>query len=99
MQRPDVLAILYDLIERFNEVQAPERPLPCAADTQLYGHGGHLDSLALVSFLLDVEEAVAERTGRQLVLADERAMAQHRNPFRDVGSLADYILLRLEEAA
>jgi hypothetical protein len=99
MQRADVLPIIYTVIERLNELQAPENPVPCSVETPLYGPKGYLDSLALVSFLLDVEEGVNAEAGSQLVLADERAMAQHRNPFRDVGSLADYILLRLQETA
>jgi hypothetical protein len=33
-----------------------------------------------------------------LVLADERAMSQRHNPFRDVRSLADYVMERLNES-
>jgi hypothetical protein len=97
MLRADILPVIYNVIERLNELQAPEQHLPCAEHTPLYGPKGHLDSLALVAFLLDVEEGVNSQAGTQLVLADERAMSQHRNPFRDVGSLADYISVRLQE--
>ncbi|MCI0683311.1 MAG: hypothetical protein L0Y71_14505 [Gemmataceae bacterium] len=97
MPRADIVPIIYAVIERLNELREPDNPVPCTVDTPLYGPKGHLDSLGLVSFLLDVEEGVNALAGTQLVLADERAMSQHRNPFRDVGALADYISFRLQE--
>jgi acyl carrier protein len=96
MDREAVLREIYDAIRRVNELREPGDRLACAEDTVLYGPGGALDSLGLVSLLLDVEEAVNARSGQSLVLADEHAMAQRRNPFRDVGSLADYVTARLD---
>lgn len=57
----------------------------------LFGEHGALDSLALVSLIVDVEESLTDRTGSPVSLADERAMARFRNPFRTVGSFADYV--------
>ena len=37
--------------------------IACEEETVLYGQAGRLDSLNLVSLILDVEEAVNERTG------------------------------------
>jgi acyl carrier protein len=71
----------------------------CAEATVLYGREGGLDSLGLVSLILDVEEAVNAQTGRGLVLADEKALAQRRSPFRTVESLADYVMARLDQDA
>ena len=68
-------------------------------DTVLYGAGGRLDSLGLVSLILEVEAAVNAETGQKLVLADAHAMSQKRSPFRNVGSLADYVIARLEVRA
>jgi len=97
MERANILEVIYQTIERVNVLREPEAQLVCAEETPLYGTEGSLDSLGLVSLILDVEEAINLQTGRQLVLADERAMAQKRSPFRHVRSLADYILTRLEE--
>jgi acyl carrier protein len=96
MYRTQVIQSIYDAIRRMNDFRPPAEQLACAEATTLYGREGPLDSLGLVSFILDVEEAVNAQTGRNLVLADERAMAQHRNPFRTVRSLADYVVARLE---
>jgi hypothetical protein len=97
MKRDDILQALYAAIRRANELREPAEHLLCAEETVLYGAGGGLDSLGLVSFILDVEQGIEARTGLQIVLADEHAMSQRRNPFRDVRSFADYVLARLEK--
>ncbi|MDD2780477.1 acyl carrier protein [Sulfuricurvum sp.] len=60
-------------------------------ETKLFGNGGALDSLALVSLIADVEEKIYDTFERAIVLADERAMSQRTSPFRDVGSLCNYV--------
>jgi acyl carrier protein len=89
--------LIYEAIRRTNESRPPYDPLSGSEETVFYGPGGALDSLALVSLILDVEEAVNARWGTSIVLTDERAVAQRRNPFRDVASLADHVMSRLEE--
>src|SRR3954447_15348542 len=98
MNRDDVVHLIYDAIGRVNELRSPDQRLSCSEETILYGAGGGLDSLNLVSLIMDVEEAANTRTGANVVLADERAMGQRRNPFRDVRSLADYVVDRFREA-
>jgi hypothetical protein len=58
----------------------------------IFGPGGVLDSLALVSFLADLEYRMAEEFGREVVLASEQAMSRSRSPFRDASALTDYIV-------
>jgi acyl carrier protein len=94
--RAEVIQEIYRAIQLSNEFRQPTDRVVCAEETILYGAGA-LDSLGLVSLILDVEEAINARFGTQLVLADEHAMSQRRNPFRDVRSLADYVMARLWE--
>ena len=65
-------------------------------ETRLIGEKSALDSIGLVSLIVDVEERIADRYGRSIVLADERAMSMRQSPFRRVESLADYIVEKLE---
>lgn len=65
-------------------------------DTRLVGEKSALDSIGLVTLIVDLEEKIAEKYGRELVLADERAMSLRQSPFRRVESLADYIVEKLE---
>ncbi|PAF47047.1 hypothetical protein BKH46_04825 [Helicobacter sp. 12S02634-8] len=60
--------------------------------TKIYGGGGELDSLALVSLIADLEESLQSELGVNVTLADTRAMSQRNSPFRDVESLSAYIL-------
>jgi acyl carrier protein len=97
MVRDTVLQEIYTAIYRANEIRKPEERLLCAEETQLYGTGSGLDSLGLVSLILDVEDGVNARFGTELVVADAHAMSLSFNPFKDVRSLTDYVVTRLAE--
>jgi acyl carrier protein len=66
-------------------------------DTVLFGQDGLLDSLGLVSAILEIEERVRAAFGVSIVVADDRAMSQTRSPFRSVRALADYVTMLLQE--
>lgn len=63
----------------------------------MFGRDSPLDSTALVSLLVDVEQQVNEACNTRIVIADDRAMSQKHSPFRTIGSLAEYIDLLLSE--
>lgn len=65
--------------------------------TKLYGANGGLDSLALVSFITDLEEKISDEFDKEIVLADEKAMSAKTSPFRNVESLTLYINSLLEK--
>ena len=73
------------------------KPVPAALDagTALFGTNGILDSMGLVTLIVEVEQALADRFNITMTLADDRAMSQRSSPFRSVGTLADYILQNL----
>lgn len=66
------------------------------ATSPLYGNGGPLDSMALVNLIADLEDAVAEKYGASITLADEKAMSAKNSPFKDVRSLAKAISERFD---
>lgn len=83
--------IIIVALQEFNEeLQEPSLEHP-SLDTKLFGGNGVLDSLALVSFIADIEEKVSEDYGKNIVLADEKAMSQKVSPFRTVETLSAYI--------
>ena len=67
------------------------------AETVLFGGEAGVDSLALVRLVAAVERAAEVRFGRNIVLADERAMSMRSSPFRTVGALANLLRERLGE--
>jgi acyl carrier protein len=90
-----------ELILRVAAAQNPGLPRPVAVEqgefAALYGPGGVFDSLALVRFIVELEEAIEDQFQTTLALASERAMSQGHSPFLTVGSLADYIVQLLQE--
>jgi acyl carrier protein len=64
---------------------------PLSEDTRLLGRQAVIDSLGLVTLIVDLEQRLSDEHGLVVTLADERAMSQKRSPFLTVGSLADYI--------
>lgn len=79
-----------------DELENPELENP-NVQTKIYGNEGNLDSLALVSFITDVEEMIDLEFNTTITLADEKAMSSRNSPFKDVETLTQYIQNLLEE--
>jgi acyl carrier protein len=88
-----VIGSLADIM-RGLEVGSPE---PLNEETRLYGTKGVLDSIALVSLIAEIEDRIAKEFGRDVILADERAMSQRLSPFGRVALLVEYIEQLLQE--
>ncbi len=86
----EVLTIVQACTRELAEEEQFGLPDELGPETPLFGERGHLDSLGLVSLVVAVEEAIEDRLGVSISLADERAMSQARSPFRTIGSLAEY---------
>jgi acyl carrier protein len=82
-----VYAALRDL---GTELGKPELAEP-DPQLRLLGASSPIDSIALVSLIADIEGRVAAEFGREVVLADERAMSAMRSPFRTAGTLAAHV--------
>ncbi len=89
--------ILFSAIDELNEIRPPGQTVEKSPDTVLFGEGGTLDSIGLVSFIVAAEQKIAQETGITITLADERAMSRKNSPFRTVSALANYISLLMSE--
>lgn len=68
--------------------------------TRLIGRAAVLDSMGLVTLIVEAEQRLEADYDIVVVLADDRAMSQTRSPFLSVGALADYVMqLVVEQAA
>jgi D-alanine--poly(phosphoribitol) ligase subunit 2 len=92
-----ILQAIYRAVDATNEERPKGKGLEKSPQTALFGKGGQLDSLGLVSFIVEVEQQVEEELGVAITLADERAMSQEKSPFMTIQSLADYVSLLVEE--
>ena len=89
--------ILYAAVDEINRELPPEQQLERSLDTVLFGAQGRLDSLALVTFVLSVEEKVRDAFDLPVSLSDDRAMSQRNSPFRSLRTLHAYITSLLQE--
>lgn len=92
-----ILDCIYDAVDEANEDSPDQPPLEKARDTQIYGSADGLDSLALINFVVAVEENVERAFDTSIMLGDDRALAADPSPFRTLGTLAEYVELLLTE--
>lgn len=85
-----ILAVVLRAIQTTNAARPAAAALAVSADAALFGPDSPLDSLGLLTLLLDIEEEM-QRAGCPVLLSDDRAMSQTRSPFRSVATLVEYI--------
>jgi acyl carrier protein len=99
IQRQALVELIIAILKEINPPALAALGIEPSADTSLFGTKGVFDSIGLVSLIVEVEQAVAELTGKAVTLADERAMSQKHSPFRNVDTLANYTLTLLNESS
>ena len=77
----------------------PPEDLPPAVNETTRLFGSALDSVGLVSLIVELEQQIADRDEASITIADDRAMSQKRSPSRTIGSLADYVQGLMMEVA
>ena len=88
----DKKSIVENIIsEVSNSIYTENEEIVINENSVINGDNSQLDSLALVSLIVAVEQNIEDEFGISITLADERAMAQENSPFRSVRSLADYV--------
>lgn len=69
-----------------------ESQFDISADTLLLAEGGAIDSLQLVSIIVDFEEAINAKFNTSISLTSDEALIQVESPFESVKTLAEYSL-------
>jgi acyl carrier protein len=90
-----VIELIIDNVNQLKDTQGLKAPAHLDSATTLFGGDGFLDSMALVTLVVAVEQAIEEKFGTNVSLADPGAMSQEHSPYRTIGALADYALQRL----
>ncbi|MFX0197624.1 MAG: hypothetical protein ACFFCW_16000 [Candidatus Hodarchaeota archaeon] len=100
MENIDATALVMDSLDEVLSVMDDEdRPQITDLDesTRLIGRKAVLNSLGLVSLIVDIEQRLSDDYEISVTIADERAMSQEKSPFRTIGTLAEYISLLIKE--
>jgi acyl carrier protein len=99
LTKDEVLAVIYTAMESLNEELDDDQKIPLAPDTKLFGTDAMIDSLSLVSVIIDVESGASDALGFSVVLTDDRAINEPVSPFTSPEALANYILILQAENA
>lgn len=97
MIEESILDIILKSLKEITEFSNNNVSCELDQDSVIFGTGGLLDSMGLVTLITDLEEKLEDEFGVSLILADERAMSQKKSPFRTVSSLAQYINTLMQE--
>lgn len=91
MDKQQILDIVINQVTELNETLPETQQFTVNADTPLFGNNSKIDSLSLVSVIVDLESVFASEHDIDLSLTDDRAMTREKSPFDSISSLAEYI--------
>ena len=90
MDTSEIEALIIATIRAANQSRAVDTRIEESPTAVIFGPGSALDSIGLVTLVIDIEDALRDR-GVDVLLIDDRAISQKRSPFRDVPSLTAHI--------
>lgn len=83
--------IVFNCTEEFFENSDYEINTSIDNKFRLIGNASPLDSLGLVSLIVDIEESINDEFDVELVLASEKAMSARTSPFINLETLISFI--------
>lgn len=98
VSRELVEKVIFSALDNLNQEREADEQISISSETELFGGDSALDSLSLVSIVVDIEAEIAALSKAEISLTDDRAMSQESSPFKSVNALTDYILLLLSES-
>lgn len=99
VEKSAVITIIGAALKETLDQQGLPPPASITEDTVLVGKDAALDSLGVVSLIVEVEQALEQQHDVAVTLASDKAMSAKNSPFRTVGVLADHVLETIKEGA
>jgi acyl carrier protein len=97
IERAAALSIVIASIQEVFAQTGEPAPSALTEDTVLVGKDAVLDSLGVVSLIVEVEQRVEGEHGASVTLANDKAMSARNSPFRTVGVLTDHVVSMVAE--
>jgi acyl carrier protein len=91
INRTEILEIVISTVMTLVETLPEEQKFSVNENTILFGNGSNIDSLSLVSIIVDLETTLSEDLNIDVSLSDDKAMMRTKSPFESIKSLVDYI--------
>ncbi len=94
----ELVALIVGVLQEQSDGRGVKIAVELGGETPLFGRDGVLDSMGLVTLVVALEQTIEDEYGVSVSLADERALAERKSPFRTIGTLADYARRVIEGA-
>jgi acyl carrier protein len=98
IQPEQVDAVIRDAVTNLNETLPDQERVELTPETVLFGIDADVDSLSLVSLVVDIESLLSDRHDVDVSLASEEAMSRPVLPFSSVTALREYILEKADDS-
>jgi acyl carrier protein len=90
LQREDIENVVLPAVQNALRMEGQSIDLD-SPKSALIGENAIIDSVSLVTLIVDLEDIVSERFQKSIILVDEKDILGDDSPFRNVDALVDYI--------
>lgn len=91
MDKNQIRDIVISKVKAVSETLPADQQFEVDDDTVLFGEGSNIDSLSLVSVVVDLETSFSEDHDFVISLTDDNAMTRKVSPYESVRNMVDYI--------
>jgi len=98
MKEKEVEQLIIEALNELNDEFPDDEKIIISCNTILFGKDSQIDSLSLVSLIVNIESKLCSILNRDLSLTDDRAMTRSESPFLNVQTLKSYIIELVEES-
>ena len=97
VSRKKIKEVIFLALESFNASQDTDNQVPIDESTVLIGRHSVVDSIGLVSLVIEIEQQIGEQLDLSISLTSEKAMSLRVSPFRRIKTLIDFVVQELSE--
>jgi len=97
MKKEKILEIVISVVKSLVETLPENQKFEVDQNTILFGKGSNIDSLSLVSIIVDLETTFSVDYDFDISLTDDRAMLREKSPFESILVMVEYIFELVNE--
>ena len=91
MERQEIFGIVKNQVELLRDTFPQDEQFVIDDNMILFGADSTIDSLSLVSLIVDIETLFFDEYNLEISLTDDNAMMRKISPFSTISTLTDYI--------
>jgi hypothetical protein len=91
MNKDEIFQVVAAQLNTLNDTLPDGQKFNVDHKTMLFGRGSSIDSMSLVSVIVDLETYFLDEHNIEVCITDDRAMNREISPFDNVNNLVDYL--------